>query len=85
MEVVKQFALEKNCEPSQIALAWVLAQKPWIVPIPGTTKINRLQENAGAVNVSLSPEDLQKIDKVLSKIEIAGERYAPASQKMINR
>lgn len=85
VEVVKQFALEKNCEPSQIALAWVLAQKPWIVPIPGTTKINRLQENAGAVNVSLSPEDLQKIDKVLSKIEIAGERYAPASQKMINR
>ena len=85
VEVVKQFALEKNCEPSQIALAWVLAQKPWIVPIPGTTKINRLQENAGAVNVSLSPEDLQKIDKVLSKIEIAGERYASASQKMINR
>lgn len=85
VEVVKQFALEKNCEPSQIALAWVLAQKPWIVPIPGTTKINRLQENAGAVNVSLSPDDLQKIDKVLSKIEIAGERYAPASQKMINR
>ena len=85
VEVVKQFAREKNCEPSQIALAWVLAQKPWIVPIPGTTKINRLQENVGAVNVSLSPEDLQKIDKVLSKIEIAGERYAPASQKMINR
>ena len=85
VEVVKQFAREKSCEPSQIALAWVLAQKPWIVPIPGTTKINRLQENAGAVNVSLSPEDLQKIDKVLSKIEIAGERYAPASQKMINR
>lgn len=85
VEIVKQFAREKNCEPSQIALAWVLAQKPWIVPIPGTTKINRLQENAGAVNVSLSPEDLQKIDKVLSKIEIVGERYAPDSQKMINR
>lgn len=85
VEVVKQFAREKNCEPPQIALAWVLAQKPWIVPIPGTTNINRLQENAGAVNVSLSPEDLQKIDKVLSKIEIAGERYAPANQKMINR
>lgn len=85
VEVVMQFAREKNCEPSQIALAWVLAQKSWIVPIPGTTKINRLQENAGAVNVSLSPEDLQKIDKVLSKIEIVGERYAPANQKMINR
>lgn len=85
VEVVKQFAREKNCEPSQIALAWVLAQKPWIVPIPGTTKINRLQENAGAVNVLLSHDDLQKIDKVLSKIKIMGERYAPANQQMINR
>ena len=85
VEVVKQFALEKNCEPSQIALAWVLAQKPWIVPIPGTTKINRLQENAGAVNVSLSPEDLLRINEAISQIEIIGERYGAANQKMINR
>ena len=85
VEVVKQFAREKNCEPSQIALAWVLAQKPWIVPIPGTTKINRLQENAGAVNVSLSPEDLLRINEAISQIEIIGERYGAANQKMINR
>jgi aryl-alcohol dehydrogenase-like predicted oxidoreductase len=85
VDLVKQFALQKNCEPSQIALAWVLAQKPWIVPIPGTTKINRLIENAGASNVSLLPDDLQKINQALSNIEIVGERYAPASQKMINR
>lgn len=85
VEVVKQFAREKNCEPSQIALAWVLAQKPWIVPIPGTTKINRLQENVGAVNVSLSPEDLLRINEAISQIEIIGERYGAANQKMINR
>ncbi len=85
VDLVKQFALQKNCEPSQIALAWILAQKPWIVPIPGTTKINRLIENAGASNVSLLPDDLQKINQALSNIEIVGERYAPASQKMINR
>ena len=85
VEVVKQFAREKSCEPSQIALAWVLAQKPWIVPIPGTTKINRLQENAGAVNVSLSPEDLLRINEAISQIEIIGERYGAANQKMINR
>lgn len=85
VDLVKQFAREKNCEPSQIALAWVLAQKPWIVPIPGTTKINRLNENAGAANVSLSAEDLKKIDEALSKIVIVGDRYTPANQKMINR
>lgn len=85
VDLVKQFAQEKNCEPSQIALAWVLAQKPWIIPIPGTTKLNRLVENAGVVSVSLSQEDLQKIDEAMSKIKIVGERYAPANQKMINR
>ncbi|MHB9055887.1 MAG: aldo/keto reductase [Paludibacteraceae bacterium] len=85
VDLVKQFAMEKNCEPSQIALAWVLAQKSWIVPIPGTTKINRLQENVGAVNVSLSTDDLKKISDAMSNIEIVGERYSPSSQKMINR
>ena len=85
VDLVKQFASEKNCEPSQIALAWVLAQKPWIVPIPGTTKINRLIENAGAANVSLSTEELQKVASALSQIEIVGERYSPANQKLINR
>lgn len=85
VELVKQLAKEKNCEPSQVALAWVLAQKPWIVPIPGTTKISRLEENVGAVNVELSMEDLQKIEDEYSKIEIVGERYSEANQKMINR
>lgn len=85
VELVKNLAAEKNCEPSQIALAWVLAQKPWIVPIPGTTKIYRLEENIGSVQVELTAEDLQKIDENLSKIEISGERYPEASQKMINR
>lgn len=85
VELVSQFAQEKNCKPSQIALAWVMAQKPWIVPIPGTTKINRLVENAEAPNVMLSKSDLQKIDEAMSKIEIVGERYSPANQKMINR
>lgn len=85
VDLVKQFAQEKNCEPSQIALAWVLAQKPWIVPIPGTTKINRLQENTEAAKVVLTPEDLHKIEQALSKIEIVGERYSAANQKMINR
>lgn len=85
VDLVKQVATEKNATPAQVALAWVLAQKPWIVPIPGTTKINRLQENIGAVDVSLSKEDLRRIDDAMSKINIVGERYPEASQKMINR
>ena len=85
VDLIKQFAREKNCEPSQIALAWILAQKPWIVPIPGTTKVNRLEENVGAASVSLSQEDLRKIDEAITKVKIAGERYSPVNQKMINR
>lgn len=85
VEMVEKMAQEKKCEPSQVALAWILAQKPWIVPIPGTTKISRLEENVGAINVSLSSDDLQEIEDAMSKIEIAGDRYAPANQKFINR
>lgn len=85
VEMVEKMAQEKKCEPSQVALAWILAQKPWIVPIPGTTKINRLEENVGAVNVTLSSDDLQEMEDAMSKIEIAGDRYAPANQKFINR
>ena len=85
VDLIKQFAREKNCKPSQIALAWILAQKPWIVPIPGTTKVNRLEENVGAASVSLSQEDLRKIDEAITKVKIAGERYSPVNQKMINR
>lgn len=85
VDLVKQFAKEKNATPAQVALAWVLAQKPFIVPIPGTTKIHRLEENLGAEKVAFTKDDLQKFEDALSKIEIVGERYAPANQKMINR
>ncbi|QRR00035.1 aldo/keto reductase [Dyadobacter sandarakinus] len=71
--------------PAQISLAWILAQKPWIVPIPGTTKLHRLEENLGAVNIELSAEDLRQIDEALSRIDIKGERYPEAQQKMVDR
>ncbi len=85
VDLLASIANEKEATPAQIALAWVLAQKPWIAPIPGTTKLHRLEENLGSVNIELSPEDLHKIDEAASKIEILGERYPEAAQKMINR
>lgn len=83
--LVGKIAAEKEVTPAQIALAWVMAQKPWIVPIPGTTKIHRLDENIGAVNVSLSSDDLAEIAAALNNIQLVGERYAPANAKMIDR
>lgn len=83
--LVGKIAAEKEVTPAQIALAWVMAQKPWIVPIPGTTKIHRLDENIGAVNVSLSSDDLSEIAAALNNIQLVGERYAPANAKMIDR
>ncbi|WP_343852263.1 aldo/keto reductase [Algoriphagus jejuensis] len=71
--------------PAQIALAWLLAQKPWIVPIPGTTKLHRLEENLGGASVKLSALDLMNIDQALENLKILGERYPEASQKMIDR
>lgn len=85
VHMIEAFAEEKNATPAQIALAWVLAQKPWIVPIPGTTKIHRLEENLGAAAIELSDEDVRTINTAASNIEITGERYAPANQQMINR
>jgi aryl-alcohol dehydrogenase-like predicted oxidoreductase len=76
---------EKNATNAQIALAWLLAQKPWIVPIPGTTKVHRLEENVGAATVTLSADDLKEINEALSKIEVQGARYSEQAQKMINR
>ncbi|MCS0673488.1 aldo/keto reductase [Cytobacillus firmus] len=73
--LIKKIAAGKNATPAQIALAWVLAKKPWIVPIPGTRKLERLEENLGAAQVELSPEELIDLNDVLSKIEISGERY----------
>jgi len=84
VDVVRTMASKKNATPAQIALAWVLAQKPWIVPIPGTTKIHRLEENLGAADVTLAPDDLRQIDAVL-EIPVQGARYGEASQKMIDR
>jgi aryl-alcohol dehydrogenase-like predicted oxidoreductase len=85
VELVKQIAQQKNATPAQIALAWINAQKPWIVPIPGTTKLHRLEENAGSVNVTLTTDDLNKIQNALSAIEIVGNRYPESSEKMVDK
>ena len=78
-------AAAKQATPAQIALAWLLAQKPWIVPIPGTTKLHRLEENTKAVDIGLSEADLAEIRRALAHIEVQGERYSPAQQKMVDR
>lgn len=85
VDVLGNIAGDKDATPAQIALAWLLAQKPWIVPIPGTTKLHRLEENLGAAEIALSTADLQQIKTALSEIEIQGNRYSDAAQKMINR
>ena len=85
VDLVTDIAAQKEVTPAQIALAWILAQKPWIVPIPGTTKLERLIENIGSVSVELTPVDLQLIEEATSKIAIQGDRYQAAAQKMINR
>jgi aryl-alcohol dehydrogenase-like predicted oxidoreductase len=78
-------AEEKKATSAQIALAWLLAQKPWIVPIPGTTKLARLEENIGAVAVELTTEDLRQINGAVSKITVQGARYPEELQKMVGR
>ena len=78
-------AQRKNTTPAQIALAWLLAQKPWIVPIPGTTKLHRLEENIGAVSVELTPDDLNEIDTAASKIQVQGARYPEKLEQMTGR
>jgi aryl-alcohol dehydrogenase-like predicted oxidoreductase len=85
VDLVGSIAAKKGVTPAQLALAWVLAQRPWIVPIPGTTKLHRLEENLGAANVELTADDLRQIDDAASKITVQGERYAEASQRMIDR
>lgn len=85
VDLLSAIAKEKNATPAQIALGWLLAQKPWIVPIPGTTKIHRLEENLGTLDIELSGEELQKIDEAASKIKIQGARYPESTQKMIDR
>jgi aryl-alcohol dehydrogenase-like predicted oxidoreductase len=85
VDLVARFAQQKKTTPAQIALAWLLAQKPWIVPIPGTTKLHRLEENIASVNVELSPEDLRELDIAASKIAVQGARYPEELQKMVGR
>ena len=83
--MVEKFAQQKKTTPAQIALAWLLAQKPWIVPIPGTTKLHRLEENIASEKVELSPEDLRELDIAASKISVQGARYPEELQKMVGR
>ena len=81
LELLHQFAAKRNVTPAQIALAWVLAQKPWIVPIPGTTKLHRLIENNGADSIELTIAELQEIENASAQIKIMGTRYTEAMEK----
>jgi len=85
VDILSKFAQQKKSTPGQIAIAWILAQKRWMVPIPGTTKVPRLEENVGAANVTLTAEDLRQIEAAASQIHLVGERYPEAAQRMINR
>ena len=85
VDFLGEVAAQKQATPAQIALAWLLAQKPWIVPIPGTTKLHRLKENIGAANVELTPDDLRQIDSFASKIQVQGARLPEAVLKMTGR
>ncbi len=85
VDLVSKFAEQKKATPAQIALAWILAQKPWMVPIPGTTKLHRVEENIGATAVELTPGDLRQIDNATSKIPVQGARYPENMQKLVNR
>jgi len=85
VELVRGIAARKHATPAQIALAWLLSRKPWIVPIPGTTKLHRLEENVGAASVDLTPEDLTSIDDALSTITVHGARYSADREKLVSR
>jgi len=85
VDLVSKIAERKKVTPAQIALAWILARKPWMVPIPGTTKLHRLEENLGAAAVDLTPDDLRQIETATAKIPVQGARYPEALQKLVNR
>jgi aryl-alcohol dehydrogenase-like predicted oxidoreductase len=85
VDLLGKFAQQKKATPAQIALAWLLAQKPWIVPIPGTTKVHRLEENIGAVDIELTPDDLRQLETTASKIPVQGARYPEELQKLVGR
>jgi aryl-alcohol dehydrogenase-like predicted oxidoreductase len=85
VEVLGELADDKQATRAQIALAWLLAQKPWIVPIPGTTKLHRLEENVGAADIELTPDDLRDIEAAISGVEVRGDRYSPQMQQRVDR
>lgn len=85
VDLIGEFARQKKATPAQVALAWLLAQKSWIVPIPGTTKIHRLEENIGAAQVELTPADVRQLDEATSSIRVQGERYPENLQKLVGR
>jgi aryl-alcohol dehydrogenase-like predicted oxidoreductase len=85
VDLLKRVASEKGATPAQIALAWLLAQRPYVVPIPGTTKLHRLEENIGAASIDLTRDDLREIDEAAAHIRIEGERYPAAQMAMVGR
>jgi len=85
IQLIAAIAEGKKATPARIALAWLLAQKPWIVPIPGTTKLARVEENIGAADIDLSPEDVQEIESAASKIAVQGGRYPEELERMTYR
>jgi aryl-alcohol dehydrogenase-like predicted oxidoreductase len=85
VDLIGEYAQQKKATPAQIALSWLLAQKPWIVPIPGTTKLHRLEENIGAASVELGPEDLRQLEGAAAKIALHGARYPEELQKLVGR
>lgn len=85
VDLLGRIAAGRSATPAQIALAWLLAQKPWIVPIPGTTKLHRLEENLGAARLALTTDELDEIDEAVSALTIQGARYPEAAQQLIDR
>ena len=85
IDLLNNIAAKKNATPAQVALAWLMAQKPWIVPIPGTTKLHRLEENIGSVNIEFTSDELLEIDNASSEIKVQGERYPEQLQKLVGR
>jgi aryl-alcohol dehydrogenase-like predicted oxidoreductase len=85
VDLLRNIAEQKKATPAQIALAWLLAQKPWIVPIPGTTKLARLEENLGAIAVELTSADLREIDSAAAKITLQGDRYPEHLARLVGR
>ncbi len=85
VDVISKFATKKKATPAQIALAWLLAKKPWIVPIPGTTKLSRLEENLGGASIELTPEDVRTLEEASSKVKVKGDRYSPFHQQLVGR